>query len=56
MQDIAIQIKNLNVSYKELSAYSIKRMLLKGGKKKDRELEAELLKYKEAAEKAEAAE
>lgn len=27
----------------------------KGGKKKDRELEAELLKYKEAAEKAEAA-
>ena len=27
----------------------------KGGKKKERELEAELLKYKEAAEKAEAA-
>lgn len=34
MSDIAIRIQNLNVSYKELSGYSIKRMLFKGGKKK----------------------
>lgn len=40
MQDIAIHIENLNVSYKELSAYSIKRMLLKGGKKKDKSFHA----------------
>lgn len=40
MQDIAIHIEKLNVSYKELSAYSIKRMLLKGGKKKDKSFHA----------------
>lgn len=40
MQDIAIHIENLNVSYKELSAYSIKRMLFKGGKKKDKSFHA----------------
>lgn len=40
MQDIAIHIENLNVSYKELSAYSIKRMLLKGGKKTNKSFHA----------------
>ena len=40
MRDIAIHIENLNVSYKELSAYSIKRMFLKGGKKKDKSFHA----------------
>ncbi|MBR2013072.1 MAG: ABC transporter ATP-binding protein [Clostridia bacterium] len=40
MQDIAIHIENLNVSYKELSAYSIKRMFLKGRKKKDKSFHA----------------
>lgn len=40
MRDVAIHIENLNVSYKELSAYSIKRMLLKGGKKKDKAFHA----------------
>ncbi len=34
MSDIAIRIQNLNVCYKELTGYSIKRMLFKGGKKK----------------------
>lgn len=34
MSDIAIRIKDLNIYYKELHGYSIKRMLLKGGGKK----------------------
>ncbi len=40
MSDIAIHIENLNVSYKELSAYSIKRMLFKGSKKRDKSFHA----------------
>ncbi len=40
MKDIAIHIENLNVYYKELSAYSIKRMLLKGGAKKAKRFHA----------------
>ena len=34
MSDIAIRIKDLNIYYKELHGYSIKRMLFKGGSKK----------------------
>ena len=34
MSDIAIRIKDLNIYYKELHGYSIKRMLFKGGAKK----------------------
>lgn len=34
MNDIAIRIKDLNIYYKELHGYSIKRMLFKGGAKK----------------------
>ena len=34
MSDIAIRIKDLNIYYKELHGYSVKRMLLKGGGKK----------------------
>lgn len=34
MSDIAIRIKDLNIHYKELHGYSIKRMLFKGGSKK----------------------
>lgn len=34
MSDIAIRIQNLNVSYKEITGYSIKRMLFRGGLKK----------------------
>lgn len=40
MVDTAIHIENLNVSYKELSNYSIKRMFLKGDKKKDKAFHA----------------
>lgn len=40
MSEIAIHIKDLNVRYKELSNYSIKRMLFKGGKKKDKSFHA----------------
>lgn len=40
MVDTAIHIENLNVSYKELSNYSIKRMLFKGNKKKDKAFHA----------------
>lgn len=40
MTETAIQIKDLNVRYKELGNYSIKRMLLKGGKKKDKSFHA----------------
>lgn len=34
MSDIAIRIKDLNIYYKELHGYSVKRMLLKGSGKK----------------------
>ncbi|MBQ7034371.1 MAG: ABC transporter ATP-binding protein [Clostridia bacterium] len=40
MVDTAIHIENLNVSYKELSNYSIKRMFFKGDKKKDKAFHA----------------
>ncbi len=40
MSEIAIHIKDLNVRYKELSNYSIKRMLFKGKKGKDKSFHA----------------
>ncbi len=40
MTETAIHIKDLNVRYKELSNYSIKRMLLKGKKTKDKSFHA----------------
>ncbi len=40
MSDTAIQIQDLHVRYKELSGFSIKRMLLKGSKKKDKSFHA----------------
>ncbi len=40
MSEIAIHIQDLNVRYKELSNYSIKRMLLKGGRQKDKSFHA----------------
>ncbi len=40
MSKIAIHIQDLHVRYKELAGYSIKRMLFKGGKKKDKTFHA----------------
>ena len=40
MSEIAIHIQDLNIHYKELSNYSVKRMLLKGGGKKDKTFHA----------------
>ena len=40
MKETAIRIEDLHVRYKELGAYSIKRMLLKGGKKQEKTFHA----------------
>ncbi len=40
MEDIAIEVKNLSISYKRLKSYSIKKMLLRGKSNKNDSFEA----------------